>query len=222
MQLQARVDKKRLDPYDRKTLRREMGLFEEWFCQAFLGMGLSADEQALIANCLTLLEDAALAQATVAVHRDYHSRNLMLVPDRGDHTGPGIIDFQDARNGPYTYDLVSLLRDCYIRWPQAQVEAWGRQYLQRAQAAGIATDVSATQFSRDFDLMGMQRHLKVMGIFSRLCIRDHKSGYLADIPLVIQYFLQVGRRYPELGFFIQWFEDRVLPLAREKLPIIEG
>ena len=212
--LQSGTNKERLDPYNRAELRREMEVFPEWMCEGFLAMTLSSEERSIIDSAFTFLEDAALSQPTVAVHRDYHSRNLLLI-SAGD--GPGIIDFQDAVTGPYTYDLVSLLRDCYIRWPQSQIDDWASDYLSKAVKAGVVSETEPDQFKRDFDLMGLQRHLKVLGVFCRLYLRDNKSGYLADIPLVIQYFLEVSRRYPELGAFLTWFEAEVLPRAQEKL-----
>ncbi|TNE78997.1 MAG: phosphotransferase, partial [Gammaproteobacteria bacterium] len=150
---------------------------------------------------------SALSQPTVLVHRDFHSRNLMLL----DNGGIGVIDFQDAVTGPLTYDLVSLLRDCYIRWPASYVSRRALNYYRRAVAAGIATPVSDKQFMRWFDLMGLQRHIKVLGIFARLFLRDGKAGYLNDLPLVIRYTLEQLDSYPELNEFKDWFERRVLP-----------
>ena len=134
----------------------------------------------------------------------------------------GVIDFQDAVNGPYSYDVVSLLRDCYLRWELKTVSRWALTYLQAAQADGLLAGVSDAQFLRDLDLMGVQRHLKVMGIFCRLSLRDHKSQYLADIPLVIRYFLEVSGQYPELGDFVEWFNQRALPVANQRLPKSAG
>lgn len=220
---QARVDKEVLDPYDRVELHSEMALFEEWFCIALLKLELSKDEQTLIARTLHLLEDAALAQPLVPVHRDYHSRNLMLLDANrfGADVGPGIIDFQDAVRGPYSYDLVSLLRDCYIVWPEQQVRAWALDYLALARQRGVVPELDERQFFRDFDVMGLQRHLKVMGIFSRLCLRDNKSRYLADIPLVMDYFLKVASRHPDLAEFLDWFRLRVEPVAHAVLSAAE-
>jgi len=213
VKIQANADSGRLGPYSRSELRREMSLFDEWFCQQLLGLEPSEQDRALIENTYSFLEDSALSQQAVFVHRDYHSRNLMIL----DEGGPGIIDFQDAVSGAYTYDLVSLLRDCYISWPQEQIDRWADYYLQAAQGQGIATALSADQFRRDMDLMGLQRHLKVMGIFSRLFVRDNKSRYLADIPLVIHYFLEVSSRYSELSTFRNWFQQSILPPARKRL-----
>lgn len=214
--LQKRADKERLGSYDRSELRREMEVFTEWMCEGFLEVKLDTAARKVIDDAFSFLEDAALSQPTTVVHRDYHSRNL-LVTDDG--SSPGVIDFQDALCGPYTYDLVSLLRDCYIRWPQTQIDEWASQYLQSAESAGVISQIEPIQFQRDFDLMGLQRHLKVLGVFCRLYLRDNKSGYLADIPLVIQYFLEVSRGYPELGTFLAWFEGQVLPRTRDKLTL---
>jgi aminoglycoside/choline kinase family phosphotransferase len=219
--LQARVDKKTLAPYSREKLLQEMALFEQWFCTAFLEMQLSDEERARIADAFQFLADAALAQTQVAVHRDYHSRNLLVLesaPGRMD-ASPGIIDFQDAVTGAYTYDLVSLLRDCYIRWEPDQLAHWLSRYHDLARAARIIDELPAAQLRRDFDLMGLQRHLKVMGIFARLAIRDHKTRYLADIPLVIRYFLEVSEQYAELASFHDWFVATVLPCARPRLKL---
>lgn len=219
VQLQAHGDCAGLPPYDRALLRRELNLFREWFCEGFLGLELSADEQDLLERTWTFLEDAALSQPQVCVHRDYHSRNLMLVSIDPEHA-PGVIDFQDAVIGPNTYDLVSLLRDCYIVWPQERVRAWALDFREMALAVGLIEDDSeqAEQaFLRDFDLMGLQRHLKVIGIFCRLNLRDGKPRYMADIPLVIDYVLQVAAQHPEMAEFVQWFENKILPIATPQL-----
>ena len=219
IKIQSNVDKKRLAPYNREKLRTEMQLFEDWFCKDYLGLDLSASDHDLIANTFTFLEDAALGQTQLAVHRDYHSRNLLILDDGkfSEGSGPGIIDFQDAMAGAYSYDLVSLLRDCYIRWNPDLVESLALHYFELASGAGLIEGVSASQFLRDFDLMGLQRNFKVMGIFSRLCIRDNKPQYLADIPLVIQYFLEVACNYEEMAPFLDWFEANVLLNAKAKL-----
>ncbi|MBL4729601.1 MAG: phosphotransferase [Gammaproteobacteria bacterium] len=219
IKVQSNVDKKRLAPYNREKLRTEMQLFEGWFCERLLGLDLSAKERDLIARTFTFLEEAALGQAQFAVHRDYHSRNLLILDDAKfpAGSGPGIIDFQDAMAGAYSYDLVSLLRDCYIRWNPVLVESLALYYFELASAAGLIEGVSAPQFRRDFDLMGLQRNFKVMGIFSRLCIRDNKPQYLADIPLVIQYFLEVASQYEEMAPFLDWFETKVLINVKAKL-----
>ena len=216
---QTNINKGTLDPYNRYELRKEMVLFEEWFCEEFLSLPLNQDIRELIDETFGFLEDAALGQPEVAVHRDYHSRNLMVLDPAifGEEAGPGVIDFQDAVFGAYTYDLVSLLRDCYLNWSPEQVHKWASGYLEQANERGIVHDVDQQQFFRDFDLMGLQRHLKVMGIFARLNIRDNKPCYLADIPQVIRYFLEVSQRYREISPFVDWFNKDLLPVARTKL-----
>lgn len=219
--MQRRVDIESLKPYDRPELHREMALFDEWFCGALLELQFTAAERELIAHTYTFLEDAALSQTQVIVHRDYHSRNLLLldVERYGANCGPGVIDFQDAVSGAYTYDLVSLLRDCYIRWQPQQVRKWALSYREEAIRQGIVAELPAARLYRDMDLMGLQRNLKVMGIFARLGIRDDKSQFLADIPRVIEYFLEVSSQYPEMAPFLSWFNAAVLPAARTKLKL---
>ncbi len=212
--LQLGVDAAALPSFDAAKLRAEMQLFEDWFCKGLLGVTLDEPARELLAQALDFLVAAALAQPQVAVHRDFHSRNLMLLDD-GEL---GVIDFQDAVAGAYTYDLVSLLRDCYVSWPLTRVEAWVAEFHRRLAAQSrSAAAVSATQFQRDFDLMGLQRHLKVLGIFARLHLRDHKSAYLADIPLVLTYFKSVADRQPELAEFAAWFTQTLVPRAQGAL-----
>lgn len=179
-----------LPAYDAALLRREMDLFTEWYLPQLLQVPVEFESD----EVWSALIDAALEQPRVFVHRDYHSRNLMVVPDRN----PGVIDFQDAVCGPITYDLVSLLRDCYIDWPDERVYAWVAQVRQSLQAQGQLLDCSETTFRRWFDLMGVQRQLKAIGIFARLYLRDGKPGYLKDIPRTLNYILQLGDRYPEI------------------------
>ncbi|HNS27997.1 MAG TPA: phosphotransferase, partial [Steroidobacteraceae bacterium] len=148
-----------------------------------------------------------LAQPRVFVHRDYHSRNLMIV----DEDNPGIIDFQDALEGPIAYDLVSLLKDCYIAWPRARVLGWLREYRRRIAREGLPAGTSEREFVRWFDLIGVQRHLKVLGIFARLWYRDGKRGYLSDLVLTLDYVRDACARYAELQNFARWLEARVVP-----------
>lgn len=196
-----------LDAYDRGVLEREMALMPEWFCTHHLQLTLEREEQALLAQTFELLTTEALAQPRVFVHRDYHSRNLLLLDQRN----PGIVDFQDALYGPVTYDLVSLLKDCYIDWPRERVTHWVGRYRSRLAAAGGASGAGEQQFLRWFDLMGLQRHIKVLGIFARLWWRDGKSGYLGDLPRTLQYVLDAAGRYAELAAFAAWLERRVAP-----------
>jgi hypothetical protein len=198
-----------LPHYDKPLLVRELGIFSEWF----LGNLLDADIPAeLWENTQDILINSALAQPTSCVHRDYHSRNLMVLPNNS----LGIIDFQDAVIGPVTYDLVSLLRDCYVAWPLQQIEQWRDNHHGRLLAAGII-NCKKEEFKRWFDLMGMQRHLKAIGIFSRLHLRDGKSGYLKDIPRTLDYVVTVAAEYPELQGFSEFLHSHILPNYRTKL-----
>lgn len=213
LQLHHCLDDTTLIPrYDRALLRRELEIFSEWFAGKLLGHKLDTNEQQLLDELFTQLEDNALAQPQTFVHRDYHSRNLMLLDDGS----LGVIDFQGALWGGVTYDLVSLLRDCYLRWPAQQVTQWALDYRQRAISAGIIPTVSEAEFLRWFDWLGLQRHIKVLGIFARLCLRDDKTGYLQDLPLVIRYTLEVADQYPELQAFANWFKQTLLPLAQQQ------
>ena len=184
-----------LPPYDSALLHREMELFREWFLGKLLGLNLREEEHHALDHAFALLADNALEQPRVWVHRDYHSRNLMVT----DPDNPGVLDFQDAVVGAVTYDLVSLLRDCYIAWPREQVEAWALDHRARLRALGMGGLDDADLFLRGFDLMGAQRHLKAIGIFARLNLRDGKPGYLRDIPRTLSYVLDVADRYPELA-----------------------
>jgi aminoglycoside/choline kinase family phosphotransferase len=196
-----------LPPYDREPLARELALMPEWLCRRHLALELSAGEVQVIAAAFEFLITEALAQPAVLVHRDYHSRNLMVLGERN----PGILDFQDALRGPIGYDLVSLLKDCYIGWPRERVERWvsGYRALLRSRGGHIGRD--DREFLRWFDLIGVQRHVKVLGIFARLWYRDGKPGYLRDLPLTLDYVRDTCARYPELGEFARFFEQRVVP-----------
>ena len=208
-----------LEPYDRAPLERELNLMPEWFLRKHLKLELSPEERALLTVTNEFLINEALLQPQVFVHRDFHSRNLMVLPDS--KGGPGVIDFQDALRGPIGYDLVSLLKDCYISWSRERVERWVRGYRRVLGSLGANVGDSEYQFIRWFDLIGVQRHIKVLGIFARLWHRDGKIGYLADLPLTLEYVRDACRRYPELVEFERWLEWRVVPLlapanARQK------
>ena len=200
-----------LPKYDAELLQTEMALFRDWLCQQQLELALSDSEQQMLTDTFALLQREALAQPVVTVHRDYHSRNLMVLEEGK----LGVIDFQDAVAGPATYDLVSLLRDCYVRWPQTMVEELMAHYWELARPAGRYRGDWA-QFVRDVDLMGMQRHIKAAGIFARLNLRDGKPTYLADVPNTCQYLVEVSARYPELQPFHDWLAQRLIP-ALDKL-----
>ena len=196
-----------LPPYDEALLRFEMELFRDWLCVRHLGLELDVQENVMLDAIFTRLVENALEQPQLFVHRDYHSRNLMLT----DSNSPGIIDFQDAVRGAITYDLVSLLKDAYIRWPLVQVDQWVAEYRKQALESGLINEEQASQFQRWFDLMGLQRHIKVAGIFARLYRRDGKAGYLADIPLVLDYILEMAGRYPEFSGLSGFITLRVRP-----------
>jgi aminoglycoside/choline kinase family phosphotransferase len=195
-----------LPAYDEKRLRAEMSLFHDWLCGTHLGLTLSDDDECRWQACADLLVADALDQPQVFVHRDYHSRNLMVTRENN----PGILDFQDAVEGPLTYDLVSLLKDCYVKWPAEQVWRWAQDFYAGLDAS-MRSLVDETQFRRYFELMGVQRHLKAAGIFCRLNHRDGKSGFINDIPRTLSYIVDLGPRYPELGFLVELIEERVLP-----------
>lgn len=196
----------RLPPYDADLLQREMLLFVDWLSGQLLGLDLGSEAARGLQPCFDMLVENALEQPQVPVHRDYHSRNLMVL----NGGAPGIIDFQDAVRGPVTYDLVSLLRDCYQSWPPEMVQAWALAFAARAREAGLH-DADNDQFMRWFDWMGVQRHLKASGIFVRLWLRDGKRGYLADIPRTLNYILEVARGYPELEPLECWIIEQMLP-----------
>ncbi len=202
-----------LPPYGEELLRRELGLFREWFLERLSGIDLEAADQALLERVGTILVRSALEQPRVFVHRDYHCRNLMVCPQGN----PGILDFQDAVIGPLTYDLVSLLRDCYIGWPEARVEGWVAYYLETARRRGLPVPASEVRFRRWFDLMGMQRHLKAIGIFSRLALRDGKHGYLGDIPRTLAYVTDVCSRYPEFADFAEFLGREIIARSVDKV-----
>jgi aminoglycoside/choline kinase family phosphotransferase len=196
-----------LPPYDEELLRFELSLFRDWLCGKHLQLDFSADDERQWQATCNLLVDNALSQPQVFVHRDYHSRNLMCVKDGN----PGILDFQDAVEGPFTYDLVSLLKDCYIQWPVEKVREWALSFYRQLDDNTRAV-VDEEQFIRYFELMGVQRHLKAAGIFCRLNHRDGKAVYLADVPRTLAYIVELAGRYDSLQFLVQLIETRVLPV----------
>ncbi|MGR9106544.1 MAG: aminoglycoside phosphotransferase family protein [Gammaproteobacteria bacterium] len=200
-----------LPDYDRDLLQRELDLFEQWFLAAKLGIRLSNAESKLLNDLQSFLIDTILEQPKIVVHRDFHSRNLMLVEEHN----PGVLDFQDAVTGPLTYDLVSLLRDCYVAWPESTVDRWVADYFSSLDLREITYE----QFYRWFDLTGLQRHLKVLGIFSRLDLRDGKPGYLADIPRIMNYIRMVCSRHAELLPFREFLTTRVAEHAENLIAL---
>lgn len=205
-----------LPAYDESLLGEELGRFPTWFVEALLEQSLAADEHSLLQAAFARLIDSALEQPGVLVHRDFHSRNLMPQDDGN----LGVIDFQDAALGPVTYDPVSLLRDCYVRWPPARVQDWALSYRQMLQARGLPGVEDADRFLRWFDLMGLQRHIKVLGTFARLSLRDGKPAYLDDLPLVIRYVREIAGKYapedPVLAEFHRWFDSRLASVIAQQ------
>jgi N-acetylmuramate 1-kinase len=183
-----------LPAYDEALLTREMQLFPDWYVAKHLNTSLSDEQQAVLNNTFSVLNQNILAQAQVYVHRDFHSRNLMITSE----SNPGVLDFQDAVYGAITYDLVSLLKDAYISWEEEQIIDWAVRYWQPAKKAGLPVPDDFSEFYRDFEWMGAQRHIKVLGIFARLSHRDGKDGYLKDMPLVMMHLRKVCERYVEL------------------------
>ena len=196
-----------LPRYDERELRREMDLFSRWFIGRHLGLEPTASDRRVIEGAFDWICEAALLQPVVLVHRDYHSRNLMVCPERN----PGILDFQDAILGPIGYDLVSLLKDCYIVWPRERLSAWIDRYREGAERLGLDAGRDRAEFERWFDHIGLQRHIKVLGIFARLCYRDGKPGFLADLPRVLDYTLAVTAATPALASFDEFLQSRIVP-----------
>jgi len=204
--------------YDEQRLQVEMDLFADWFLGQLLGVELDGQERSMLRKLFRQLIGSAVEQPQVVVHRDYHSRNLMLLEDGA----LGVIDFQDAVVGPITYDLVSLLKDCYLRLPREQVVSRALDYKQRLETELSMDAVSDDQFMRWFDLIGLQRHIKVLGIFARLALRDGKQTYLEDLPLVIRYVLEAAQGYQSVQGdqvgqdFYNWFIERIEPLLPDQ------
>ena len=205
-----------LPPYDEALLVQEMDLFPRWFLGDLLGFTDAEIEAAHLREVWSCLVENAMAQPQVVVHRDFHSRNLMCL-DSGEL---GVIDFQDGVIGPMTYDLVSLLKDCYIVWPRDTQLAWLQQAYDDLPDDIVNRDVSFAQYVQWFDLMGLQRHIKVLGIFSRLCFRDGKPQYLEDLPTVLAYVAEALDLYreqePRLAVFAAWFEAELMPRAESQ------
>ncbi len=211
LQLRGDAASRALPPYDHATLLREMQLLPDWYCRRHLGFEPTATEAQLMARTFEWLAARALAQPLVFVHRDYHSRNLMVTSERS----PGVIDFQDALRGPVGYDLASILKDCYVAWPRERVVDWVAQHRARLLASGAAGRALAggsdEEFLTWFDVMGLQRHIKVLGIFARLFWRDGKTAYLADLPRTLHYVQEAARMFPELAAFADFVDARLAP-----------
>jgi len=195
-----------LPPYNETLLRRELDLFPNWYVRRHLAVELTSEQDTALEGVFRRVLANNLAQPVVNVHRDYHSRNLMVT-----RPCPGVLDFQDAVCGPITYDLVSLLKDAYVEWEEERVLDWTIRYWERARQTGLPVALRFDDFYRDFEWMGVQRHLKVLGIFARLFHRDGKARYLDDLPLVLSYVHRACRRYPELaplGILLDRLENR--------------
>jgi len=225
--LQKAVPSNNLLPdYTEKLLLAEMNIFIDWYLVGHLQLDITTESQALLDSVFSKLATQAMKQPRVWVHRDYHSRNLMIINDEITSSfhcdavcrNPGILDFQDSVMGPICYDLVSLLKDCYISWPEDKINKWLAQYYAELIKNGlINSDISYDEFVYWFDFMGLQRHLKAIGIFSRLYLRDNKPGYLKDIPRTLSYVLQVSEKYSELSLFNEWLRCNVIPVASRGL-----
>lgn len=190
--------------YDRALLERELNLYPDWYLARHRGVAPEPGVRATLSTAFERLLANNLAQGRVYVHRDYHSRNLMVLEGAAN---PGILDFQDAVHGPVTYDLVSLLRDAYVAWPEERQLDWAARYWEGARRRKLPVAAAFDDFYRDFEWMGLQRHLKVLGIFARLYYRDGKDRYLADMPLVLDYALRAARRYAEFDALTRLMED---------------
>ena len=199
-----------LPPYDKALLIREMYLFPEWYVTKHLQVSLDVKQNAALETVFQRILQNNLAQPRVFVHRDYHSRNLMVSTPN-----PGILDFQDAVYGPITYDLASLFKDAYIHWEEAEVLDWLIRYWEKARKSGLPVHSDFSNFFRDYEWMGVQRHLKVLGIFARLYHRDSKDGYLKDLPLVMDYLRRACARYVDLKPLLH-----ILDTLEKKQPVV--
>lgn len=205
-----------LADYDASFVAKELTIFVDWLLEEHLDYALSNNEQQMITSTFSALTQNVITQPKVGMHRDYHSRNLLL-----NEQALAVIDFQDAVLGPITYDAVSLLRDCYVRWPDNIVNQLMKYHYQLAiEHQLMDSNVGFSTYQQWFDLMGIQRHIKAAGIFARLYHRDGKRGYLADIPLTLQYIVDIGTQYPQIADFSAWIAEAIVPLVKQ-LPVIE-
>ena len=224
LKLQAIAPPTGLPAYDEAMLARELHLFDEWFCGHHLGMNLDREDMQTLEDAYQFLIDRALAQPQVLVHRDFMPRNLMPVQGRvadAGPDGPAVLDFQDAVRGPVAYDPISLFKDAFLSWPPMRVSIWLELYHARATEAGLPVPALA-QFMRDAELIGVQRHLKVIGIFARLQHRDGKPKYLADVPRFFGYLDEVLPRYPELQGLQRFIEHKVKPAIKQLQAIAQA
>ena len=201
-----------LPDYDEALLLKELTLFPDWYLAKHLQVVLNVKQKTELDEGFKRILQNNLAQPRVFVHRDYHSRNLMVTTPN-----PGIVDFQDAVYGPITYDLVSLFKDAYICWDEERILDWIIRYWEKAKKVRLPVAANFTDFYRDFEWMGVQRHIKVLGIFARLCHRDGKNNYLRDMPLVINYLRETCERYSELNFLLVLLDE--LEIGRQEIEI---
>lgn len=191
-----------LPGYDEALLLKELNLFPDWYVAKHLRVAITEKQQAVLQSIFTRIIQNNIAQPQVLVHRDYHSRNLMVTSPN-----PGIIDFQDAVVGPITYDLVSLFKDAYIRWDEERILDWMIRYWEKARKAGLPVSTDFAEFYRDFEWMGVQRHIKILGVFARLYYRDGKENYLNDMPLVMEYLRKTCKRYREFHLLLNLLDE---------------
>ncbi len=196
-----------LPAYDAELLLREMRLFPDWYLARHLNIRLDAAQRTTLEQTFDRILANNLAQPQVYVHRDWHSRNLMVIESGQTGENPGVLDFQDAVYGPITYDLASIYKDAYIRWEEDRILDWLVRYWEAARQAGLPVNADFGEFYRDFEWMGVQRHIKVLGIFARLCYRDGKTAYLKDMPRVLDYLRKACARYNGLGDFLRLLDD---------------
>ncbi|CEK09422.1 aminoglycoside phosphotransferase family protein [Legionella hackeliae] len=206
MQRCPSINANQLPRFDKQFMLQEISNFREWFLHRYLNLQLRAQEEELLSSTFDWLTDKISNQPQVFIHRDYHSRNIMLLDNTENDIQLGIIDFQDAMLGPFTYDLVSLLKDCYIQWPRDQVMQWVTAFYEQSP---LTKDISLNDFIYAFDLCGLQRHLKVLGVFSRLYLRDNKPNYLQDLPLTLHYVMACLESYKELEPFYEFMQTRI-------------
>jgi aminoglycoside/choline kinase family phosphotransferase len=211
IKIQLASRKNELPPYDEALLLREMRLFPEWYVDKHLNFTLNESQKNKLESVFARIIADNLAQPRVYVHRDYHSRNLMKLEDNN----PGILDFQDAVYGPITYDLASLFKDAYVHWEEAEIIDWLVRYWEKARKAGLPVNKDFSEFYRDYEWMGVQRHLKVLGIFARLYHRDGKDGYLKDLPLVMSYLRAACARYADLKPLLILLDEMEARIAKQ-------